>query len=206
MLRAGHSLQLILGAFALCSSSCTRPVFHNNSDYEYPPRAADCYLRVVGSHPGPAYDEIGIVTFDGTNPFQDEQEFIDPVRAELCAAGADVIFTQVSADGVVVRGVVLVNIYEDPDGDASEEAAPVPAAVADCSPICSPGFKCSAGRCVPPAAGECTPICSPGFGCSGGVCIPLCNPACASTEECGTDRLCHPRVEPAPPPPAANSG
>lgn len=165
---------LVLGA-VLCTSGCATPVFHHNNDYEYPPRPADCHVRVVGSHPGPGYEEIGLITFEG-NRSMDGQVFIEQVRPELCAAGANVVVTEVSGDGYVARGIVLVNIYEDSDSNApADEPAPAPTAVAECTPICSPGFACSAGTCV-----------------------PQCNPACLPTEECGRDRLCHPRVEPAP--------
>lgn len=175
-----------LGASILCSCGTAKPVFHDNSDYEFPPSPPDCNLRVVGTHPGPGYEEIGIITIEGDRSYgwgsyQDANEFVEQVRPELCAAGADVVITEVNGAGVVARGIVLVR--GSGAGAAVPEAEPEPA---------------------PATASECTPICSPGFECSAGTCIPLCNPACAPTDACGMDRLCHPRVEAAPPPPAAN--
>ena len=171
-------------------SGCGKPVFHHNNDYEYPPRPANCDLRVVGAHPGPGYEEIGTITIEGSRDYmyEDPEAFVDRVRPELCAAGANVVVTEVNGRGYVARGIAFVNIYEDSDSHPSADASASP-------PPPPP----------PPTTGaECTPICSPGFACSAGTCIPQCNPACTPTEECGRDRLCHPRVEPAPPPPVAD--
>ncbi|HEY4395205.1 MAG TPA: hypothetical protein VGP64_14135 [Polyangia bacterium] len=54
-----------------------------------------------------------------------------------------------------------------------------------------------------PAAGNgstaCTPICSPGFDCQAGRCVPLCNPACGPSEICNNHRNCELAPAAAPP-------
>ena len=44
----------------------------------------------------------------------------------------------------------------------------------------------------PTAASVCSPICSPGFDCQAGRCVPLCNPPCETGEVCNRKRTCEP--------------
>ena len=123
---------------------------------------------VVATHPGPGYVEIGQITIEGDRSFgagsyRDPQEFANVVHDRICAAGGDTLITEVNGFGIIARGIVLRRSETTPPAAAS-----VPAPADACEPLCSPGFLCSAGKC-----------------------LPQCNPACGNGETCGNDRLCH---------------
>jgi hypothetical protein len=168
-------LNLGLGvALAVTIAACARPVFHRNGA-TYPAKPGNCQLRVMGAHPGPGWEEIGTITIEGdrsagAGSFQDGEEFVDRIRPEVCAAGADAVMTEVNGFGVVARGVAFRKVADVPE---KPEIASVPAPA------------------PPPAPDGCEPICSPGFACQKGICVPQCNPACGPEETCGRDRLCH---------------
>src|SRR4051794_4981729 len=76
----------------------------------------------------------------------------------------------------------------NPDGAGMFISATV-AARSEVAPASSPSAA------PPPAeqvAAGCTPICSPGFPCQAGRCIPQCTPACEPTEICNRHRTCEP--------------
>ena len=138
--------------YAVLATSCARPVFNSSADRTYPSKPADCRFRTTASHPGPGYVEIGIVSIEGDTSFgagmyRNAEEFTSKVRKEVCAAGGDVVATEVSSYGVIVRGVVFRKV------DASPANA--------CVPPCSPGFRCQGGMC----RAVCNPPCTAGQTC-----------------------------------------
>ena len=152
---------LLLCALSLAITSCAHPVFHATAGAKYPPREATCEFKMLATHPGPDYQEIGVLTIEGDRSFgagsyNDPNAFADAVRHQVCAAGGDAVATEVNGGGYIARGIIFRK--------GETPAAPVGA----CDPICSPGFQCTAGRCV-----------------------AQCNPACTSGQVCGDDRLCH---------------
>lgn len=161
---------------ASVSTGCNAgPVYHATGGMKYPPSGPKCSFQVLATHPGAGYAELGQFTIEGDRSFgaglyNDPQAFADKVRSEVCAAGGHALVTQIDGHGYIARGIVLRKT-----GDA---ATPAPAA---------------APAPTTPAEG-CEPICSPGFRCVSGTCVPQCNPACAETETCGNDRLCHPKA------------
>jgi len=166
--RRGGSFGLLVAVS--CLVGCAEPAFHWNGA-RFPAREPNCRLKLLGMPPGPDYVEIGtIIKGDrsgGAESSHDPAQFVSPVWAKVCAAGADAVVTEVNGLGVVVRGIVFKHVAPTPAAPAPETAA------------------VAGGR-------ACIPICSPGFDCRDGTCVPLCNPACESGETCGRDRLCHP--------------
>jgi hypothetical protein len=161
----------VLSLATAALSGCADLVFHPAGGRPAQPKPENCELRTVGSHPGPDYVEIGVISIEGDRSFgagsyQDPQEFVNRVRPQVCRAGGEVVATEVNGRGIVVRGVVFrrarVAVERGP-------AAPPPAPKEGCEPICSPGFACE-----------------------GHTCVPQCNPVCANNQVCGDDRLCHP--------------
>jgi hypothetical protein len=160
---------IVLSVTAAALSGCAELVFHSAGGRTYPAKPENCALRVVGTHPGSEYEEIGVISIEGDRSFgagsyQDPQEFVNAVRPQVCRAGGEVVATEVNGFGIVARGVAFHKAAAAP-----ATASPPPAAVAGCNPICSPGFACS-----------------------GQTCVPQCNPACGDGE-CGNDRQCHPK-------------
>jgi hypothetical protein len=157
---------------ALMAVSCAHPVYHATGGATFPAREPTCEFDVRGSVPGPGYVEIGQLTIEGdrsmgAGSFSDPNQFANRVRGEVCAVGGDALVTEVNGFGIIARGVVFHKTDE-----VAPKLAPTPAVT----------------------QGEgCEPICSPGFRCMSGACIPQCNPACAPTEKCGNDRVCHAR-------------
>jgi hypothetical protein len=130
---------------------------------------------VVGSHPGPGYLEIAQIAVEGpaeqvARHYHDPMVFANEVRTRVCAAGGDVLMTEVNGAGAIVHAIVFHRVDEPQPPPQGRPAEPVP------------------------AADTCNPICSPGFSCNAGTCVPQCNPACTEAETCGNDRLCHPRT------------
>jgi hypothetical protein len=159
--------RFLLPLVLLASLGCAHPVFHSSGAKSYPPKQPDCPVRVLGALPASGYEELGTLSIEGDRSFgageySNSESFLKDVRPQVCATGGDVLVTEVNGSGYIARGIVLRETAAGP--------APAPA---------------------PPDAGACTPICSPGFACTAGKCIPLCNPACAANETCGNDRLCH---------------
>jgi hypothetical protein len=123
-------------------AGCAHLVYHPSGDAHYPARDASCQLQLTGSHPGPAYVEIGQVTRQGEVRITDPQEFLDKVRPDVCAAGGEVLATEVNGSGLIVRALVF-------------RKAATASAGNECDPICSPGFQCAGKTCVP----QCNPAC-----------------------------------------------
>src|SRR4051812_38893402 len=170
MLHTSKIAASVVGAWAVTSMACAHPVFHS-SGARYPAYPSNCRIRVLGTHPGPGYEEVGTITIEGDREggagnYDNGEQFVEEVRAQVCAAGADAVATEVNGSGQVARGIAFRKV----------PLASGPAPVATASLAADTG---------------CTPICSPGFDCSQHVCIPVCNPACARNEICGRDRLCH---------------
>jgi hypothetical protein len=166
----GAAVSLLIG--------CAQPVFHPN-DARFAAREANCQIVLRGSVPPAGFVEIGTITIEGDRGggaglFQNAEEFINAVRGDLCAAGVDMVVTEVGGLGYISRGIAFKRV-------AATAAAPPSAS----DPSAQPG--------------ACVPICSPGFDCVKGNCIPLCNPACEAGEICGRDRLCHAVIPPAKP-------
>jgi hypothetical protein len=168
--RVRRSLPVVI---AMGYLACAQPVMYKNGATTFPPREATCAFDVLASHPGPGYVEVAQIGIEGDQSFgagqyRNPREFAQVVQPKVCAAGGDVLATEVNGAGSIVRGIVFHRISE-PEAPALPPGAP-PSTV----------------------AGTCEPICSPGFACNAGVCAPQCNPACTGDETCGNDRLCHP--------------
>jgi hypothetical protein len=84
------------------------------------------------------------------------------VGSDVCTVGGDVLATEVGSSGIIARGIIFRHITKH----ARTEPEP------------------------PAAVSECTPICSPCFACTKGTGIPQCNPSCGDGQVCGNDRLC----------------
>jgi hypothetical protein len=102
---------------------------------------------------------------------------LDELRDQACAVGGDTVYGLSEASSQHITSISAMLAVR---GQAESGAGGSAAGAAACTPICSPGFDCQAGRCV-----------------------PLCNPACAPSEICNVHRACEPATPPAAMPPAA---
>ena len=151
--------------------ACVSSTLYKSATVHAPAREPGCAFDVVGSHPGPGFVEVGQVAVEGpadqvVHAYRDPQAFANEVRAGVCAAGGDVLMTEVNGAGAIVHAIVFHRVDQAESG-GSQPAGPAP------------------------SLGTCEPICSPGFACNAGSGMPLCNPACTGAETCGNDRLCH---------------
>jgi hypothetical protein len=172
----GHAPRRLLVSIVVATAylACVQPTLYKTASTTTAPRAANCEFDLVASHPGPGFVEVAQIAVDGpaekvASHYRDPRAFASEVRPQVCAAGGDVLMTEVNGVGAIVHAIVFRHVEIDP-APGPMNGAPPPAAV----------------------AGVCEPICSPGFACNAGTCIPQCNPACGGDETCGNDRLCHP--------------
>jgi|GEM_PF-2894013 len=63
----------------------------------------ECAIRVLATLPGPGYREIGVIEWADIDLTRYKQK----VHALVCRAGGDLVATQLSDEGMVVRGVVF---------------------------------------------------------------------------------------------------
>lgn len=126
-----------------------------------PARSYDCAADVVRDRPSFAVVDLAVAR--AHCPFEEPpyRGCLEELRTRACQVGADVIYgltetLSVPGNGGQVNATLALRSGSAPASDA-------------CTPICSPGFDCQAGRC-----------------------IPLCNPACAPTETCNIHRTCEP--------------
>lgn len=168
----------VLLVIAIGYLACVQATVHRTATTPIPPREPRCVFEVVSTHPGPGYLEVAQISVDGPGDqvagyYHNPREFANEVREKVCAAGGDVLMTEINGFGSIIHAIVFHRV-----------AAPEPPPAAS-SPAIDPN--------APPYAGLCEPICSPGFACIQGTCIPQCNPACTGSDVCGNDRLCHAR-------------
>jgi hypothetical protein len=98
---------------------------------------------------------------------------IEELRKEACAAGADTIF----------------GFSEGMKGEFTFISATLAAAEHSGAP---PPYRPTPWQPAAPGADGCNPICSPGFACTAGRCVPQCNPPCEGGEVCSRNRVCEP--------------
>jgi hypothetical protein len=165
-----------LVALGAASAACGKPALHRTGAATFPPRERGCTFQVIGTAPGPDHVEVAQVVIEGdfiagTGVYRDPQEFAAAARDQICAAGGDLLVTEVNGQGVIARGIVFHR-------------------------VATHGVAADRAPTAPPPAGACEPICSPGFRCQAGTCIPQCNPTCDEGETCGKDRTCHRNANP----------
>lgn len=135
----------VLFVAAVALGACAHaPTYHATAQTKFPPKAPNCPLAIAASHPDPGYEEIGVIAIGGYY-YQDPNAFLDAMRADVCAAGGDLVITEVNGYGAIARGVVFRKRAGASLADGGQA----------CFPICSPGFGCERGTCIP----LCNPAC-----------------------------------------------
>jgi hypothetical protein len=86
--------------------------FVRNSEGAPEPRPADCDFRVTGSLDAAGYAEVGILQYGGGQITNDLAKFKMDVRPSVCAAGGDLVVTEVNGYGHIVRGIVFKKVDE----------------------------------------------------------------------------------------------
>jgi hypothetical protein len=82
--------------------------YTRNAESAPAPRPLGCDFRVTGSlNAGSGYSEIGILNYGGGMATDDIDKFKRDVQSQVCAAGGDLIVTEVNGRGLIVRGVVF---------------------------------------------------------------------------------------------------
>jgi hypothetical protein len=128
-----------------------------------PERPADCHPTLFPSRqPDYPFADLAYVSCDA-NWMLGASACLDELQERACSLGGDTLY----------------GFNQSGQGNETKLAATVAYRTAAAPPPAS-------------AEGVCTPICSPGFACQAGRCIPLCNPACGPGEICNAHRLCEP--------------
>ncbi len=150
-------------AFAACVGSQVTQI-----GPQRPARPPGCQVQIVpGTLAGPLVD-LASVRANCDDRTVGRDACFDELRRQACALGGDTVYAlseSVSGGITYIAGTIS---WRGQSGSGAPGAAGNGAGVA-CTPICSPGFDCQAGRC-----------------------IPLCNPACAPSEICNQHRTCEP--------------
>jgi hypothetical protein len=173
--RRGGSVVLVLAV--VLAASCASPAVVAPNAPRRPARPESCPVQLFPTT-HPTYPTVDLQSVDVVcNRALGRAACLEKLRIQSCAVGGDTLYG--FAEGI------------NPDGAGMFISATV-AARGDASPASS-----NAGTPAPAddAVGAgCTPICSPGFACQAGRCIPECNPACEPTEICNRHRTCEPAV------------
>jgi hypothetical protein len=150
-------------------------------------RSPDCKIEVLPNPPGDGYVEVGQMEFPGNAMFKPQYSYHSPytlaaeMREQICAVGGDTLVADRNAAGEIVHAAVYRHI------DESDIPAPYtkqPTKGESCEGACGPGTTCEHDVCVPQAQ---TPQAQ-----APQAQAPQCEPACAASETCGADGLCHP--------------
>ncbi len=129
-----------------------------------PPRDPTCQVQFIEG--APASPVVDLASAQADCPDTSRLGCMNELRARACQVGADTIYG-------VSQSLTVGGQVGQMRATLAWQGQPAPAGAA--------------------AAVTCTPICSPGFDCQAGKCIPLCNPACDPTEICNRHRTCEPK-------------
>lgn len=162
MVLGQRGVMLVIGVCLalLPSLACIRSELTPLSNDRRPSRPAGCPLQMFPTTQPPyPHENVASVRIE-CDPFIGRPPCVDALKEKACAAGADTIhgFQEGNSGGHMFIAATLANRTNGPTSSAGTSA---------CSPICSPGFDCQAGRCV-----------------------PVCNPPCETGEVCNRKRTC----------------
>ena len=142
-------------------------------------RPLGCAVQIVAGTPPPPFVDLASVRVRCLQTAR--QDCLDDLRRQACLAGGDTVYALAESVDQHITYMAAILASRNTLGSSA------------------PGPGDSTG-----GAPACTPICSPGFDCQAGRCLPLCNPACAPSEICNNHRTCEPAAA-APSPPAVAS-
>jgi hypothetical protein len=97
---------------ALLVAGCAHTIpYSYTSSLAASPRPAECKIRVVTTPPGSGFVEIGILDANRTqfNLFAggtDAADFMTKVNEQVCAAGGELVVTEINSYGYYVRATV----------------------------------------------------------------------------------------------------
>jgi hypothetical protein len=125
---------------------------------QYPGRGAGCAVEVLPDTPAGPVENIA-TSEASCHVFKGRSACIEKLKAEACEVGADLVygFREGKKGEYHHITATLARAAEPASAPPSEQQA------ADgCTPPCSPGYACHAGKCT----AECNPPCSPGYACA----------------------------------------
>jgi hypothetical protein len=98
----------VLAALVLCACPISYK-FSRTTSASSITKPEGCAFDLLTTHPAQPHVELGVVDFDrgGTTMASTAQEFMDAVRAQVCAAGGDAVVGEINGHGYYVRGVVI---------------------------------------------------------------------------------------------------
>jgi hypothetical protein len=164
MLPLGHrGVTLVIGVclVSMPSLSCITSELTPLSNSQRPSRPTGCPLQIFPTTQPPYPHENVASVRVACDPILGRAPCIDALEDKACHAGADTIYGMqkgIAGDSYMFFTATLANRTNTQTPAAGTSA---------CSPICSPGFDCQAGRC-----------------------IPVCNPPCETGEVCNRKRTC----------------
>jgi len=165
---------LVVALASALAASCASSEVAPNAPRR-PPLPENCPVQLFPTT-HPSYPSVDLASVRAVcNRALGRAACLDKLRLQTCAAGGDTAYgfkEGINPDGagMFISATVAVRSEASPTSAGAATAVPSgDAAVASCTPICSPGFACQAGQCT-----------------------PQCNPACEPTEICNRHRTCEP--------------